>query len=194
MLIIFSYCQFLIVIVYGDKVTKFHNNTKIFFTKYKTTPRQFILDFRIRKAKQLLLDTSLSITAIAKAGAVMSYEEYVAAELDSQVTVECYVQNTQSWWEAYSKTQLEDLIRKSYLKQRWLNALLMWTQGPQSPLEKAMGSQDGNSCREREGQGFISKSVSSLRANSLVYLVFVLFFLKDYWGLVWEMALRAQDH
>ena len=22
------------VIVYGDKVTKFHNNTKIFFTKY----------------------------------------------------------------------------------------------------------------------------------------------------------------
>jgi len=40
---------------------------KLFFTKYKTTPRQFILDFRIRKAKQLLLDTSLSITEIADA-------------------------------------------------------------------------------------------------------------------------------
>lgn len=57
-----------------------------------------------------------------------------------------------------------------------------------------MGFQDGNSCREREGQRFISKSVSSLRASSLVYLAFVLFSLKDYWGLVWEMALWAQDH
>ena len=55
----------------------------------------------------------------------------------------------------------------------------MWTQGPQSPLGKAMGFQDGNSCREREGQRFISKSVSSLRASSLVYLAFVLFGLKN---------------
>ena len=30
---------------------------------------------------------------------VMTYEEYVAAELDSQVIVDCYVQATQSWWE-----------------------------------------------------------------------------------------------
>ena len=39
------------------------------------------------------------ITAIAKAAEPMTYAEYVEAELDSQVTVECYVQNTQSWWE-----------------------------------------------------------------------------------------------
>ena len=30
---------------------------------------------------------------------VMTYEEYVAAELDSQVIVDCYVQATQSWWD-----------------------------------------------------------------------------------------------
>ena len=30
---------------------------------------------------------------------VMSYDEYVAAELDSQVTVETYVQAKQGWWE-----------------------------------------------------------------------------------------------
>ncbi len=30
---------------------------------------------------------------------VMSYDEYMAAELESEVVVECYVQATQSWWE-----------------------------------------------------------------------------------------------
>ena len=30
---------------------------------------------------------------------IMSYADYVAAELDSEVKVECYVQATQSWWE-----------------------------------------------------------------------------------------------
>lgn len=30
--------------------------------------------------------------------AVMTYEEYAAAELDSEVTIEAYVQATQSWW------------------------------------------------------------------------------------------------
>ncbi len=34
-----------------------------------------------------------------EAPAVMSHEEYVAAELDSPVTVETYVQATQSWWD-----------------------------------------------------------------------------------------------
>lgn len=30
---------------------------------------------------------------------VMSYEEYMAADVDTEVTVEAYVQATQSWWE-----------------------------------------------------------------------------------------------
>ncbi len=34
----------------------------------------------------------------AKSEGVMTYAEYAAAELDTEVTVECYVQATQSWW------------------------------------------------------------------------------------------------
>ena len=30
---------------------------------------------------------------------VMSYEEYMAAEMDTEVTVDCYVQAHQSWWD-----------------------------------------------------------------------------------------------
>ena len=43
-------------------------------------------------------------------GPVMSYEEYMAADLDSQVTIETYVQAKQSWWEdkATLYTQDED--------------------------------------------------------------------------------------
>jgi len=39
-------------------------------------------------------------TAPAEAAeGVMTHEEYVAAELDTEVTVECYVQAHQSWWD-----------------------------------------------------------------------------------------------
>ena len=43
-------------------------------------------------------------------GEVMSYEEYMAAELDTKVTIETYVQAKQSWWEdkATLYTQDED--------------------------------------------------------------------------------------
>ena len=34
-----------------------------------------------------------------KGEGVMTYDEYIAADLDTEVTVECYVQATQSWWE-----------------------------------------------------------------------------------------------
>ena len=35
----------------------------------------------------------------AEDAALMTYADYVAAELDMPVTVECYVQNHQSWWD-----------------------------------------------------------------------------------------------
>ncbi len=38
-------------------------------------------------------------TPVVAEPTVMSYAEYAAAELDSAVAVECYVQATQSWWE-----------------------------------------------------------------------------------------------
>ena len=44
---------------------------------------------------------ALSLFAFAAADevAVMTYEEYAAAELDTEVNIETYVQASQSWWE-----------------------------------------------------------------------------------------------
>ena len=39
---------------------------KQFQTHYRVTPKQYILDVRIRKAKQLLIDTPFTVTAIAE--------------------------------------------------------------------------------------------------------------------------------
>ena len=39
---------------------------KLFLTYYKTTPKQYILDIRLSKAKQLLVDTALTVTDIAR--------------------------------------------------------------------------------------------------------------------------------
>ena len=39
---------------------------------------------------------------------VMTYEEYDAAELDTEVTIEAYVQATQSWWEDQITVYAED--------------------------------------------------------------------------------------
>ena len=38
-------------------------------------------------------------TVEAKSEGVMTYAEYVAAPLDAEVVIECYVQATQSWWD-----------------------------------------------------------------------------------------------
>ena len=43
--------------------------------------------------------TSVTVTGSSETSGVMSYDEYVAAELDTQVTVETYVQAKQGWWE-----------------------------------------------------------------------------------------------
>lgn len=39
---------------------------KLFLKHYNTTPKQYILDIRLQKAKQLLTDTPFSVTAIAE--------------------------------------------------------------------------------------------------------------------------------
>ena len=40
---------------------------KLFSVHYKITPKQYVLDIRIRKAKQMLRDTPLTVAAIAEA-------------------------------------------------------------------------------------------------------------------------------
>lgn len=51
-----------------------------------------------------------TVEEVATSEGVMSYADYVAAELDSEVTVETYVQAKQSWWDdkATFYTQNED--------------------------------------------------------------------------------------
>ena len=48
------------------------------------------------------------------ADGVMSYEEYVQAELDSTVTIEAYVQANQSWWDGKIKLYLQDKNHGAY--------------------------------------------------------------------------------
>lgn len=44
----------------------------------------------------------------AASGDVLSYEEYMAADIDSQVTVETYVQAKQAWWEDKATVYTQD--------------------------------------------------------------------------------------
>ena len=49
-------------------------------------------------------------SAAADAGSadVLSYEEYMAADLDTEVTIQAYVQATQSWWENQATIYAQD--------------------------------------------------------------------------------------
>ena len=53
---------------------------------------------------------ALSVNAFAqeKSEGVMTYEEYVEAELDTEVVVETYVQAKQSWWEDKATVYTQD--------------------------------------------------------------------------------------
>ena len=56
----------------------------------------------MKKIFALVLALALALSAslvLAEEAAVMTHEEYAAAELDTAVTVETYVQDTQSWWD-----------------------------------------------------------------------------------------------
>ena len=46
--------------------------------------------------------------ADVKSEGVMTYDEYVAAALDSEVVVETYVQAKQSWWEDKATVYTQD--------------------------------------------------------------------------------------
>ncbi len=55
-----------------------------------------------------VLMLTLSACAVAEEAKVMTHEEYVAAEMDSEVTIEAYVQGKQSWWGDKAKIYLQD--------------------------------------------------------------------------------------
>ncbi len=47
----------------------------------------------------LVMALTGAVCAVAEDVKVMTYEEYVAAELDAEVVIECYVQAHQDWWD-----------------------------------------------------------------------------------------------
>lgn len=49
-----------------------------------------------------------SVSAPAASGEVMSYDEYMAAAIDDEVTIEAYVQAKQSWWENKATVYAQD--------------------------------------------------------------------------------------
>ena len=56
----------------------------------------------------------LSACAVAEEATVMTHEEYIAAELDSEVTIEAYVQAKQSWWNNKATIYLQDAEHGAY--------------------------------------------------------------------------------
>lgn len=70
----------------------------------------------MKKFAALVLALLLALTCVAfaetepdvKGEGVMTYEEYAAADLDTEVTVETYVQAKQSWWENKATLYTQD--------------------------------------------------------------------------------------
>ena len=67
-----------------------------------------------------------------KAEGVMTYEEYAAAEVDSEVVVETYVQAKQSWWEDaatfYTQDEMEHTSSTIWLFHRKIMISLLLVQ------------------------------------------------------------------
>ena len=59
-------------------------------------------------AEEVTEETTEEVTEETAEVAVMTYEEYAAAELDTEVTVETYVQAKQSWWEDKATVYTQD--------------------------------------------------------------------------------------
>ena len=59
-------------------------------------------------AEEVTEETAEEVTEETAEVAVMTYEEYAAAEIDTEVTVETYVQAKQSWWEDKATVYTQD--------------------------------------------------------------------------------------
>lgn len=69
-----------------------------------------------------------------KSEGVMTYEEYMAADLDSEVVIEAYVQAKQSWWEdkATLYTQDQMVLTSSTIPYVPKRIMLSWYPVPRS--------------------------------------------------------------
>ena len=62
----------------------------------------------VEESEAVVEESSTEESSTEEAVAVMSYADYVAAELDSDVVIEAYVQATQSWWDNKITVYLQD--------------------------------------------------------------------------------------
>ena len=60
------------------------------------------------ESSSVATDSSEAASAETASGEVLSYDEYMAADVDTQVTVEAYVQAKQSWWEDKATVYAQD--------------------------------------------------------------------------------------
>ncbi len=65
----------------------------------KGTLKGSSLAFDVEDFGELTFKHTVNEDVLAKSEGVMSYAEYVAAELDSEVVIEAYVMDHQSWWD-----------------------------------------------------------------------------------------------
>ena len=70
-------------------------------------------------AMVLVLMMSLCVCAFAeteeKGEGVMTYEEYAAAEMDTEVTIEAYIQDKLSWWQGAASFHAQDMDGAYYI-------------------------------------------------------------------------------
>ncbi len=70
-------------------------------------------------AMVLVLMMSLCVCAFAeteeKGEGVMTYEEYAAAEMDTEVTIEAYIQDKLSWWQGAASFHAQDVDGAYYI-------------------------------------------------------------------------------
>ncbi|MBE5037853.1 hypothetical protein INF35_08655 [Subdoligranulum sp. DSM 109015] len=60
------------------------------------------------ESSSVATDSSEAASTETASGEVLSYDEYMAADVDTQVTVEAYVQAKQSWWEDKATVYAQD--------------------------------------------------------------------------------------
>ena len=53
----------------------------------------------MKKLFAMILMLALALSAFAVAEEAISYADYMAAEIDDEVTIDCFVQDHQSWWD-----------------------------------------------------------------------------------------------
>ncbi len=78
------------------------------FTAVLLTASLVLASANMAMAAETEMETEPTLTAEEKSEGVMTHDEYVAAAVDDEVTIETYVQAKQSWWEDKATLYTQD--------------------------------------------------------------------------------------